>query len=1128
MNKKWTSGILAVLLAASCVTPAVHAETNPISDVRAASSQKTEPIITVGPSGKTLLSNEETTTIGPGIELTQFERFDARGWLNGEVMTIDLSNEAVSADLLYPGVITDSKPVSEMAKEAGAVAGVNGDFFDINNTKAPSGSMIQGGNILKGPQGSHTLTAGVDEDGIGVITNILLEGTIQLPSGEFSLAALNQSSIPSNGIGLYTSVWGEAQRANDGSPVYEVTIRDGKVAAVSDKAGKGVMGKDTIVLVGREQGAETLKTLFIGDKVRVSYAPKIEGDTLMDFAIGGNVILVDKGQVPANIDDSTTAPRSAVGFSEDGETMILAVVDGRQLDSRGMTYKEMAELMKEYGAYQALNIDGGGSSTMVARMPGEADAEVVNAPSDGSERYVPNGIGVFAESGSGELESFAVDTVVAAQNSERVFPGLSRSFAGLGHDENYAPVEVEGIKWEALPADVGNFDEKGVFYAKKSGSAVAQAQIQSSKGTKEITVLGELDRIETSHSYLGLEMGKNGSFTVFGYDKEGFSAPIEARDMELEYDDSVIDVDTNSDGTFSVVPEQDGKSTVISITVMDKTVQLPVTIGLEKVVISDFEDAGEWRFSSARGSGSLGTAEGLEGNGLHVAFDFTQSTGTRTANAHPVSSLTLPGEPKKIGLSVKGSGKGEWMSFTLRDAAGSYYYLYGPYVTWTGWEEIEMEIPNGVQYPLELRTIGAIETSKDDQYTGELVYDNLTVEVPPSVDIGEQQVSTPDPLIVQNDTIKEESWKFAVLSDTQFVAASPNSQQVEMAREALRQIVAQDPEFLVINGDLVDTAWEEDFALAKQLLEEEVGDSIPIYYTPGNHEIAGPGTLDNFLDAFGENRYTFDHKGTRFVLLDSATGSFRTSDFDQLIELKEALVDAEKDSSINNVVVVGHHPTRDPLPTNNSQLADRKEAELLETWLTDFREKSNGKGAMYISSHAHTVNLERVEGVPYMVVGSAGKPPYGTANNGGFYAWTMFGIDPTPIPDQAFGPEKASTQSNTSGSEWIQAEVRPILESISIDSPETVAAGDTIIISATGHQAGNLNFPLRYPATVIWEGSDNVFVGSGDALEREKKSNKHDAVFNPETGELTALNRGVISLEVIANDVKAEVDVVIE
>ena len=115
---------------------------------------------------------------------------------------------------------------------------------------------------------------------------------------------------------------------------------------------------------------------------------------------------------------------------------------------------------------------------------------------------------------------------------------------------------------------------------------------------------------------------------------------------------------------------------------------------------------------------------------------------------------------------------------------------------------------------------------------------------------------------------------------------------------------------------------------------------------------------------------------------------------------------------------------------------------------------------MYISSHAHTVDLERVEGVPYMVTGPAGKAPYGASNDGGFYAWTMFGIDPTPIPDQAKVSEKAESQRQKE-TEWIQAEVRPILQSITMEAPENVTVGETIQISAIGNQAGNLNFPFN-------------------------------------------------------------------
>ncbi|WP_042148470.1 phosphodiester glycosidase family protein [Paucisalibacillus sp. EB02] len=1130
MNRKWVSSLLVGVLAVSAFSPVVQAEKNPIAEARSASSNKFEPIVTVGPSGKTILANEETTKIGPGMELSTFERFDARGWLNGEVMTINLGHDAVSADLLYPGFITKALPVSEMAKQTGAVAGVNGDFFDINNTKAPSGTMIQNGSLLKGPQGSHTLTAGVDENGLGKISNIFLEGSIQLPSGSVELAALNQSSIPADGIGLYTSVWGQAQRPG-ASNVYEVFVQDGVVVSTSNQAGNGVIAADSFVLVGRETGATKLQELSIGDEVAVSYAPRVDGDSMMNFAIGGNVVLVDNGTVPKGLDDTTTAPRTAIGYSEDGKTMILVVVDGRQTDSRGMTFKELGELMKEYGAYRALNIDGGGSSSMVARMPGKSDTEVVNNPSDGTERSVPNGIGIFVEEGSGVLTGFAVETVMEDAHSNRVFPGLTRSFIGRGYDEKYSPVAVNDIKWKALPANVGSFEENGVFYAEKSGKAVAQAQVRSSKGQTEIMVLGSLDRIETSQAYIGLEMGTTSYFSVTGYDKDGYSAPIEPRDVTLEFDEAVINVDENEDGSFTVIPVQDGGATTITVTVQDKVVQLPVTVGLTTVNISEFETKDDWDFTKypAAVGASMELVEGRTGNGIQLSYDYSTTTATRAAYLQASPMIELPGDVQNIGLWVHGDGNGAWLRTVIEDASGTRYTLsLANAVDWTGWEYVETTLPEGIQYPVKLWRIYPVETNRNDQYTGSLIFDDLTVKVPPEIDgIGVKEV-TPDQLVIQNEGFGKDRWKFAVLNDSQFVAQTPNSPQVQMARKALREILAANPEFLVINGDLVDTAWEEDFVFAKQVLEEEVGDAFPIYYTPGNHEIVGSGSLDNFLKVFGENRYTFDHKGTRFILLDSSTGSLRTSDFDQLIELKESLMDAATNPQVKNVVVLGHHPTRDPLPTKNSQFSDRKEAELIEDWLTEFRETSSGKGAIYVSGHAHTVNLERVEGVPYMVTGSAGKSPYGSPTNGGFYSWTMFGVDPTPIPEKAFGPEYAASPSKAKGAEWIQAEVRPILEGISIDAPETIAVGEKVTVSAEGHQVGNLTFPLSYPASVTWKGSDTVFIGKGEVLDRAKNSGMYAATFDLDTRELTALQSGVVELKVVSNEVEEVRQIVIE
>lgn len=1130
MNVKWWRNVVLASAITVPLAPTVHADNEPsdVAQARSTSSDRTEPVIFVGPAGKTIVSNESTTPIGPGVKLASFERFDARGWLNGEVMTINLGNDSISTDLLFPGSVSSAKPLSEMAKAAGAFAGVNGDFFDINNTKAPLGNVISNGEMVKGPQGSHTLTASIDNNGLGHISTILLDGKVKLPSGEITLDALNQYGISKDGIGLYTSVWGTAERSQDGSPVNEVMVVDGKVTAVTEGAGSGAIPEDAIILVGREKGAEALSALSVGDEVSVEYAPKTDID--VSFAVGGNIKLIENGEVISNLDDTTSAPRTAVGFSEDRKTMILAAIDGRQTDSRGMTFKELAQLMKEYGAHYALNLDGGGSTTMVARKPGTNDVNAVNQPSDGFERSVPNGIGIFAKAGSGELKSFAVNTVFESEKSNRVFPGLTRTFIGLGHDENYTPVSVGEVKWKALPADVGKFEENGVFHAKKSGNAIAQAQVTSAKGSMEIIVLGELDRIEASQARLSLEIGQQSSFSVNGYDKDGYSAPIEARDVSLDYDESVISIMENVDGSFTVVPKVDGSSALITLKVRDEVTYLPVTIGLATKKVDDFEEISGWSFTkypSVVGA-SMNHVAGRDGKGIDLAYDFSTTTATRAAYLQASPTIELPGDVQKIGLWVKGDGNGAWLRTVLEDAGGTRYTLtLADAVDWTGWKYVETTVPEGVRYPVKLWRIYPVETNKNNQYTGQLVFDDVTVKVPTSIEVPEVK-KDPDPLIIQNGEIEKGRWTFAVLADSQFVAKDPNSSQVQMARESLRQIVAANPDFLVINGDLVDTAWEEDLELAEQILQEEVGDKLPIYYLPGNHEIMGPGTLDNFLEVYENNRYTFDHKGTRFILLDSSTGSFRTSDFQQLLDLKKALTEAAKDSNVKNVVVMAHHPTRDPLPTKNSQLSDRKESNLLEQFLTEFRQTSGGKGALFVGGHAHTVSVERVEGVPYMVVGPSGKAPYGSSDAGGFYEWTMFGVDPTPVPDKAMGPEQSNGQSSVSGTDWIQAEVNPLLLDITLQAPAIIKAGETVQVETTGHQKDNLNFPLHYPATVQWEGSDNVFIGSGEELTRAETSGKYAALFDHTTGELKTLNAGEITLKVEANQMTKDLNITIE
>src|SRR5699024_7379292 len=143
--------------------------------------------------------------------------------------------------------------------------------------------------------------------------------------------------------------------------------------------------------------------------------------------------------------------------------------------------------------------------------------------------------------------------------------------------------------------------------------------------------LEELQRIEATESRISTIVGETDNFSVNGFDENGYSAPIEARDIQLDYDESVIEVTENNDSSYTVTPKQDGEAATITITVSDKKFYLPVTIGFQEEIASEFEDDSNWtvtKYPSAVGA-SMEVVEGREGNGIQLNYDFSTTTATR-------------------------------------------------------------------------------------------------------------------------------------------------------------------------------------------------------------------------------------------------------------------------------------------------------------------------------------------------------------------------------------------------------------------------------------------------------------------------------------------------------------------
>jgi hypothetical protein len=144
------------------------------------------------------------------------------------------------------------------------------------------------------------------------------------------------------------------------------------------------------------QAASLEPTLYISRRNEITFN---HPPSKIFYALSGDRMLMQGGNIIAGLDNEKLDPRTAIGINKNGRWVYLVVVDGRQpFYSAGATFQELAELLKSLGASSAMSLDGGGSSTMV--VAGENGAPVVlNSPIDSyiplRERPVANHFGVY-------------------------------------------------------------------------------------------------------------------------------------------------------------------------------------------------------------------------------------------------------------------------------------------------------------------------------------------------------------------------------------------------------------------------------------------------------------------------------------------------------------------------------------------------------------------------------------------------------------------------------------------------------------------------------------------------------------------------------------------------------------
>jgi hypothetical protein len=327
------------------------------------------------------------------------------------ILTIDLTRPTLHLGVVqaYNRLISPDETLTSMANRSGAVAGINGDFFEVHGSGVPIGEELINGQLLHSPNPHFFTVVGVTLSGRITIGPESLLGDVIDGASSYRLFSINHYSEFNNGrLLLFTPALGEPVYVG-GDPVAILRPVAGSAAEFTvQSVHSGVdwlpalKGQDALVGSG-DAGYWLATTLHRKDRIRLT--DQIYPDDQLIQAIGGGPQLVKDGAFyfdphsPAPGDLYKRNPQTAIGVTKDGTHALFAVFDGRLAGprrSRGMTPAEVANFMIAHGAYNAMLFDSGGSSEMVARLQGQHAVSIINWPSGGYERPVANGLFIYS------------------------------------------------------------------------------------------------------------------------------------------------------------------------------------------------------------------------------------------------------------------------------------------------------------------------------------------------------------------------------------------------------------------------------------------------------------------------------------------------------------------------------------------------------------------------------------------------------------------------------------------------------------------------------------------------------------------------------------------------------------
>ena len=621
--------------------------------------------------------------VGPGTTQTQLRLTGNGGPLDVFYLTVDKTTPGLSfRTVCAQDKVAGNMTVRKMAETHSTgnsfyFAGVNGDFYATSGTATngssvigtPTAATVVDREIYKTSNSNYQFS--VDTEGIARVCRLnFYQGTAALGDKNTLFKGVNVGS-PANGITLYTPrYWGSANQQGYAGSCHQVTAKlaDGQhfyaggefdLIVTSEPATDGDMAvpADGFVIHGRGNSTTDCNTgaddfvaaLRSGDVVHFnSRVLTPEGVAIQPTAVvsgnpknvGGGVNLNSESE---RGDASSKHPRTMIGVSKDGNKIIMMVVDGRTGNSVGITTGMGADIMIYAGAHEAVNLDGGGSSTLYTSSLG-----VRNHCSDGSERAVGNAIFAVVDAPEdNEIASIAFRDWAMELPFYGVYTPVIYGF------DRYGRMVTDDLKGFTLSGPAGEYSADGMtLSANVLGCHALTATYNGHTATIPVNVVVAADAMP---KYADVLLNTTRSWTVEVQAKAaGTMTPVSAEPYDWSSSDaSVATVDAHG----TVTPVADGTCTITG-TYGETTIPVNLTVQTATSAVMPVDAAHSADTWKVTGTGiASGLTSSVLDNGYAVDFQISSLRGTalKAAGAQTLFSLPegLQMRVKPVGVTVK-------------------------------------------------------------------------------------------------------------------------------------------------------------------------------------------------------------------------------------------------------------------------------------------------------------------------------------------------------------------------------------------------------------------------------------------------------------------------------------------